>query len=125
MLRPMPWLSHDLRPLFLGLAILELRIIELSVEAVLGKELVVRAGFHDVAVAQHQDHVGIADGAQAVRDHEARATLHEGIHGALDALLGARVHVGSCLVQDEDGAVGDERARDGEKLLLSSLSSKS
>ena len=43
MLRPLPWLSHDLRPLFLGLAILELRIIELSVEAVLGKELVVRA----------------------------------------------------------------------------------
>ena len=52
-----------------------------------------RALLHDVAVAQHQDDVGVADGGEAVRDDEARAAAHELVHGVLDELLGARVHV--------------------------------
>ena len=35
-----------------------------------------RALFDDVAVADHQDHVGVADRGQAVRDDKARAALH-------------------------------------------------
>ena len=46
------------------------------------------------------------------------AVLHELVHGRLDLLLGAGVHGGGGLVQDEHGLVGDHGPGDGELLLL-------
>ena len=54
----------------------ELRIVQIGVEAAQGEQLVVRALLDDVAVANHQDHIGVADRGQAVRDDKARAALH-------------------------------------------------
>ena len=73
-----------LRPRFLGIAVVcrrflrrfvELRVVQVGVEAALGEQLVVRALLDDVAVANHQDHVGVADRGQAVRDDKAGADL--------------------------------------------------
>lgn len=54
----------------------ELRVVQIGVEAALGEQLVVCALLDDVAVANHQDHVGVSDRGQAVRDDKARAALH-------------------------------------------------
>ena len=56
--------------------LVELRVVQVGVEAALGEQLVVRALLDDVAVADHQDHVGVADRGQAVRDDKARAAPH-------------------------------------------------
>ena len=59
-----------LRPRFLGVAVVcrwflrrlvELRVVQVGVEAALGEQFVVRALLDDIAVANHQDHVGVAD----------------------------------------------------------------
>lgn len=42
-----------------------------------GHQLVVRADFGDLTLTEHNDAVGMVDGAQPVCDDEARATLHQ------------------------------------------------
>ena len=65
------------------------------------------------------DHlVGVADGAQAVGDHEAGAALHQAQQRLLDARLGAGVDAAGGLVQDQDGRVGQDGAGDGKQLAL-------
>ena len=51
------------------------------------------AFLHDIAVAQDEDDIGIANRAQTMRNHEARTSFHKGIHGALDEFLSTRVDV--------------------------------
>ena len=77
-----------------------------------------RALLDDVAVANHQDHVGVSDRGQAMRDNKARAALHQRIHGALNKLLGTGIDVGSCLVQNQRRTVGQNGAGDGHELAL-------
>ena len=43
----------------------ELAVVELGVEAVLLHQLLVRAALDDVAVAHHEDEVGVLDGRQS------------------------------------------------------------
>ncbi len=75
--------------------------------------------FHNIAIPNHQDQVGIADGGEAVRDHEAGAPLHQFAHGLLDQQLRVGIH-GTCrLVQDQHGRIGQDGTRDGQQLLLS------
>ncbi len=77
-----------------------------------------RAALDDPTVVDHQDLIRVADGAQAVRDHEARPALHEAKHGLLDVQLRARVHAAGGLVQDEDGGIRQDGAGDGQELPL-------
>ena len=72
----------------------------------------------DVTVLHHQDHVGVADGRQAVGDHEGGAVGPQCRHGLLDQHLGAGVDRGGRLVQDQQGRVGEEGAGDGDQLPL-------
>ena len=63
------------------------------------------AAFDDFAVAEDEDFVGFADGAQAVGDDDGRAAFGE-------------LFEGGCFVEDEDGRVDDEGAGEGEELAL-------
>ena len=49
---------------------LELRPVQLGVEAARREQVGMRAGFHDVAVLEHHDQVGVEDGREPVRDHQ-------------------------------------------------------
>ena len=52
--------------------VLELAVVERGIEPAAREQFAVRALLDDVAVAHDEDTVGIADGAQAVRDDKAR-----------------------------------------------------
>ena len=80
----------------------------------------VPALLHDVAVLHDEDRVGVADRGQAVRDDEACPTFAQPVHRLLHQQLGAGVHRARRLIEDEDGGVGDEGARDRQKLALTS-----
>ena len=77
-----------------------------------------RAPLDDPAVLHHQDHVGVADRRQPVRDDERRAPAHQLAHRALDEDFGARVDAARRFVEDQDRRIGEERARDRQQLLL-------
>ena len=78
-----------------------------------------RAAFGHFAVLNHEDAVGAADGGKAVRDDEGRAPLERGNDGLLNLLLRFGIDGGGGLVQHEDGGPGDQRAGEGDQLLLS------
>ena len=52
-----------------------LLVVQLPVPASLVEQLVVRAALDDLAVLEHQNLVGAADGRQPVRDDERRAPV--------------------------------------------------
>ena len=72
----------------------------------------------DPAPVHDQDRVGVADGRQAVGDHERRPALHQSAHGSLDEHLGAGVDRGRRLIEDQDRRIRQECPGDREQLLL-------
>ena len=76
------------------------------------------APLNDLAVLQHHDGVGGADGGEAVGDHEGGAVLHQPIHAPLNVSLGTGVHRGGGLVQHQDGRLGHGGTGDVEQLAL-------
>ena len=66
---------------------LDLHAEELGVASAAGEELVVGAGLDHPPILDHDDLVGVADGAEAVGDDEAGAPPHEAGEGALDEVL--------------------------------------
>src|SRR5258705_5724442 len=56
---------------------LELAHIQVVVKALLAEQFVVFAALDNLAVFDHQDDIGIADGTQTVRDHEAGAPFEQ------------------------------------------------
>jgi hypothetical protein len=91
---------------------------EAGVEAVEGEQLVMGAAFDDFAVAQDEDEVGVADGAEAMGDDEAGAAGHEPVQGLLDETFGRGVDAGGGFVEDQDRAVFEERAGDADALFF-------
>ena len=69
-------------------------------------------------VLEHDDPSGLADGGEAVGDHDRGASGEQAAQALLDARLGVQVHVGGGLVEDEDARVGDQGAREGDQLAL-------
>jgi hypothetical protein len=65
-----------------------------------------RAALDDLAVADDQHLVGIADRAQAVRYHKAGPPLHQAQERFLQVFLGARIDIAGGLIQDQDIRVG-------------------
>ena len=72
----------------------------------------------DLAAVEHDDFVRAHDGAQPLGDDEGRAALHQLVQRLLDEELGLRVHARRGVVEDEDARVHEQRARDGDALLL-------
>ena len=72
----------------------------------------------DAAMLEHHDQIGVADGRQAVGDHERGALRAQRGHGVLDQHLGAGVDRRRGFVEDEDARIGQDRAGDRHALAL-------
>src|ERR1700693_4883782 len=102
----------------LGEGVGELALIERVVEAMSREQLGMATLLDDLALIHDDDVVGVADGREAVRDHDAGSALSKSRHRLLDLDLGARVDTAGRLVQDQDGSIGQEGSGDGQQLLL-------
>ena len=96
-----------------------------------GQKIAVRALLNNLAMVDHDDIIGIPDGAQAVRDDKAGPPLHQAVrddkagpplHQAqqrlLDTRLGTRVNTRGRLIKDQDGRVGQNGPSNRQKLAL-------
>ena len=77
-----------------------------------------RALLDDASVLKHVDAVGVAHGAEAVRDDEARALLHEPFERFLDLPLRFRVHTRGGLIEQQNRRIAQQGARDADALLF-------
>ena len=77
-----------------------------------------RAALDDLSVVNDQDHIRTADGGQAVRNDEGRASGHHLFDGVLDQPLCDRIDRAGRFVKDENTRVGQQRARKRQQLLF-------
>jgi hypothetical protein len=98
---------------------LELTEVQVVIKALSIQQLLMISLFDNLAVVDDDYLVRITDGAQAVSNDEAGAAFHQAQQSLLDAHLGARVHAAGGFIQDQDGRIGQDGARDGEHLALS------
>jgi hypothetical protein len=68
-------------------------------------EFLVGADRGDAAAIEHDDAIGAAHRAEAVRDDEGGASGHDAVHRLEDLLLGPGVDGGGGIVEDEDGRI--------------------
>ena len=68
------------------------------------------AGLHNLPVIDDKDPVRIHNGGKPVGNDEAGPAAHQLIHRLLDQDLGAGIHVGGRLIQNEQPPVGQQRA---------------
>ena len=97
---------------------LELAVVQVGVEAVLGKEVLVPPLLDDVAVLHDENHIRLADGGQAVGHDEAGPGLHHSVERLLDVRFGAGVDGAGRLVENEHGRRREHHARDAQQLPL-------
>jgi hypothetical protein len=70
------------------------------------------------AGVEHHDLVGADHGRQAVGDDDGGAVAGDAVEGRLDRFLGPAVERAGRLVEDQDRRVLEQRAGDGDALLL-------
>src|SRR5215510_3581870 len=74
--------------------------------------------FDDAPVLQHHDLVGIADGREAVGNHNGGTSLQDALQGTLDEHFRVRIDIRCGLVQDENTGVANNGAGKAEQLPL-------
>ncbi len=67
----------------------------------------------DFAVMQHEDHIGIGDRAQPVRDGDRRSARDQHAQGGVNLRLDLAVDGASRLVQQQQRSIGCDRSGEG------------
>ena len=80
--------------------------IKIVVAALLLEQRHMRTHLDNPPMIEHDDLVGIDNRAQAVGDHETRASFHQAIQGVLNDFFGGRIDAAGGFVQDQDAWVG-------------------
>jgi hypothetical protein len=93
--------------------------VHLAVVAAAPKKLLMRPALRDAAVLDHQDQVRVPHRGDPVGDDEGGAAAGEFAKLFLDLALRLHVHIGRGVVEDHDGRVLQQQARQREPLLLS------
>lgn len=91
---------------------------QLAVEGRAGEQLGVGALGHDLALVEHDDAVGQAEGRVAMGDEHRGAGAEDVLEGAVDGLLGAGVDGRGGVVEDEHRGVGERGTRQCDSLAL-------
>src|SRR5690606_37741791 len=89
-----------------------------AVDAIVLDQLGVATLFGDAILSDYDNAVGILDGRQAVRDDERRAPLRQFQQRLLNRRFGLGIQRGRRFVENQDGGVLEEHARDSNTLLL-------
>ena len=78
-----------------------------------------RALFNNATLIEDDDVIGFEDGVETVGNGNDSFSLHELARGFFEQGFGFRVEAGGGFVEDEDGRVLEEGARERETLRLS------
>src|SRR4051794_23780762 len=86
--------------------------------AAFGHEFIESSAFDHTPVLEHQDARGIADGGEAMGDHEGGAALHHFVESGIHLRLGDGVECAGRLVQDQDRRILQQCTCDRQPLAL-------
>ena len=92
--------------------------MKLGVIAVQFQKFVVGAGFFYFAAFHYYNFIGALNGAEAVRNYNGSAALHQLFDGKADEFFGFGIYAGSGFVEDDDFGVVNHGAHKGNELPL-------
>src|SRR6266568_3576988 len=98
----------------------ELRIIQPAIRSKLLHQLIVAANVGDGPVLKHHNPIGAANRGEPVRDHHHGASGHQILQRRLHQRLRLAIERGSGFVQDQNGSIFQQRARNRDPLTLAS-----
>ena len=96
----------------------QLRVHDLLVGLATVDKVLVLADAADAALLEHDDLVGVQDGADPLRDHDHGRVLGLALESGAQHRIGLEVERREAVVEDVDVGLLDERASDGEPLAL-------
>ena len=88
-----------------------LQLIQLVVNAAIGKQLLVGTHFADLSLMHDDDLVRALDGREAVRDDERGASFDHAAEGVANPKFGFRIDAGGGLIEDQNPGVVGQRTR--------------
>src|SRR6185437_3311115 len=97
----------------------KLFVVEFGVIAVALQKLFVSAEFHNPAVVQHGNAIGIAYRGDAVRNEDGGPTLHDFAQMIQDLFFRISINAGQGVIQHQDARIADDCAGNRAALLLS------
>jgi len=101
------------------ISLAELQGGEAPVNAVLnGLQLLVGAGFHDTSAGDDDDSIHLPHGGEPMGDDKRSAPAHQGFQRFLNQAFAFRIQGAGGFIQNEDGGILQDRARDGDALTL-------
>ena len=93
-------------------------MIQFHVEPAHGHQFTVRARFHDAALVEHIQRVGIGDGGEAMGDDDGGAILHQAIERFLHLPLAFGVERAGRFIEQEDRGIAQHGAGNRDALAL-------
>jgi len=91
--------------------------MQFRVEPMALQELLVRSLLHDLAFFHRKDHIRAADGGEPVSNHDCGPSFYQAIQGVEYQLLRGGIESGGRFVEDQNGSVADDGARNGFRCL--------
>src|SRR2546427_1207684 len=77
-----------------------------------------RAALDDSSVFQDKDDIRLADGCEAMSDHNTGPALHQPVEGIENDGFGYSIESGRWLVENKNGSIADDGASDPDALTL-------
>src|SRR5437899_3703574 len=77
-----------------------------------------RAALDDSSIFQDKDDIRLADGGEAMSDHNTGPALHQPVEGIENDGFGYSIESGRWLVENENGSIADAGASDPDALTL-------
>ena len=99
----------------------EVHLVEVRIEAAALHQGLMGALLDDLAVIEHDDLVGPANGRKPVGDDHGRAAAQQPLKPLLYQRLGVAVDIGRSLVKDEDAGICDDGPGEAQELALPTL----
>ena len=90
------------------------------IQATLAHQFVMSALLYNTALVENDNHIGMADGGEAVGDDDGGAPLHDALESLLNGTLRLSVEGRSGFVEDQYRGTPEHGTGDGEALALTS-----
>jgi len=76
-------------------------------------------GFHDAAIVQNGDLIGVANGGDPVRNENGSSSLHDFAQVIQNLIFGMRVHAGERVVENQNFRIANQSPGNRGALFLS------
>src|SRR6188768_3069313 len=95
------------------------RVVKVGISAAPFHQAIVAAFFNDAAMIEHDDAIGVTDGAEAMGDDNRGALVQHDIESLLNLCFRQGINAGGSFIENDDGRVLNQHTSQRNELSLS------